>query len=222
MDDIDASYITGPDDVRARSIRDLLASAKNSLKKRDPALAARLKIPIVDARQSARLNQLLEERTRLLIKADKSLAELDRLRQLKQEIKQLQRDGEMQWARLTGVTISRVVNGQPVEERVPLNPRDFYMHDKLWKVFKHVAANHPGLKFEHIYNFVFEVMVSSAQLRTEMDQGLLPLPSASFYLDVCFFLWINRRKPRDNNGRNSWLRRERQLRKKPRRERYVR
>ncbi|PHJ19104.1 rhoptry neck protein ron8 [Cystoisospora suis] len=158
VDDIDASYITGPDDVRARSIRDLLASAKNSLKKRDPALAARLKIPIVDARQSARLNQLLEERTRLLIKADKTLAELDRLRQLKQEIKQLQRDGEMQWARLTGVTLSRVVNGQPVEERVPLNPRDFYMHDKLWKVFKYVAATHPGLKFEHIYNFVFEVM----------------------------------------------------------------
>lgn len=194
VDDIDASYITGPDDVRARSIRDLLASAKNSLKKRDPALAARLKIPIMEARESARLNQLLEERTRLLIKADKTLAELDRLRQLRQEIKQLQRDSEMQWARLTGVTITRLVNGKTVEERVPLNPRDFYMHDKLWKVFKYVAASHPGLKFEHIYNFIFEVMVSAMRSRPKAvferlaGSSSLLLLLASYYYYVLLLL----------------------------------
>ncbi|PFH32497.1 rhoptry neck protein RON8 [Besnoitia besnoiti] len=168
---IEDNYVMGPDDVRARSIRDLLISAKNDLKKRNPEIARTLKIPVSDAAQSAELNRKLQERSDLMMKSGKTLEELDQLRRLKMEIKLLQRQGELQWARLTGATIVTTENGKPVERHIKLDPKQFFMPDKLWKVYKALARVVPGLKFENVFNFSFEVMDEGARMQWKAQQA---------------------------------------------------
>nr|CCA30110.1 hypothetical protein, conserved [Neospora caninum Liverpool]CEL71356.1 TPA: hypothetical protein, conserved [Neospora caninum Liverpool] len=170
LGEIEDRYLMGQDDVRARSIRDLLTSAKNALKQKHPERVRHLNIPVADVAMSEELNRKMRERAELTVKSGKTLEELDRLRQLKFEIRSLQRQGELQWARLTGATIRTTENGKPVERHIPLNPKKFFVNDKLWKVFKDLAAQVPGLKFENVFNFSFEVMDKDAREQWKKEQ----------------------------------------------------
>nr|PIL97121.1 rhoptry neck protein RON8 [Toxoplasma gondii COUG] len=170
LGEVEDRYLMGPDDVRARSIRDLLTSAKNALKQRNPEKAKHLNIPVADVTESEELNRKMRERTELAMKSGKTLEDLDRLRHLKFEIRTLQRQGELQWAKLVGATIRTTEKGKPAERHIRLDPKKFFLNDKLWKVFKELAAQVPGLKFENVFNFSFEVMNKEAREQWKKEQ----------------------------------------------------